>query len=84
MEKANLTIANINTQLGEMPSTTNNIKRFLNYKNMYELNDLGGWHDWNHSGGEESMTKKNLVVQLTEKCHTLEIAVNIFSQELVP
>ena len=41
MEKANQTIANINSQLGEMPSTTNNIIRFLNSKNRYELDDLG-------------------------------------------
>jgi len=41
MEKAKHTIATINAQLGEMPATTNSIIKFLNYKKIYEMDDLG-------------------------------------------
>ena len=63
MEKANQTISNINAQLGEMPSTTNFIIRFLNSKNRYELDDLGV-DDRTETILEvkKVLTKKNLVV----------------------
>jgi len=41
MDKAKKTISTINAQLGEMPTTTNNIIKFLNSKTRYELDDLG-------------------------------------------
>jgi len=41
MEKEKQTIATRNDQLGEILITTNNIIKFLNSKNRYELDDLG-------------------------------------------
>jgi len=40
MEKAKQSISTINAELGEMPAMTNNIIKFLNFKNIYELDDL--------------------------------------------
>lgn len=70
MEKAEQTISSIlNAELGEMPSTTNRIIMFLNSKNRYDMDDLGV--------DDRTETKNNLVVQLMEKCHTLEVEVNM-------
>lgn len=79
MEKAEQTIATINAQLLEMPATANNIIKFLNTKNIYELDDLGV-DDIKETILEvkKVLTNKNLVIHLTEKCHTLEVAVNMF------
>jgi len=41
MDKAKKNISTINAQLGEIPATTNNIIKFRNSKNRYELDDLG-------------------------------------------
>lgn len=69
MEKAKQANANINAQLGEMPATSNNIIKFLNSKNRYESDDLGV-DDRTKTILEvkKVLTKKNLVLQLTEKC----------------
>jgi len=77
MEKAKQTIFIINAELGEMPATTNNIIKFLNSKNRYELEDLGV-DDRIETTLEvkKVLKKKNLVVRLTKKCHTLEVAIN--------
>jgi len=79
MEKAKKTIANINSQLGEMTATTNNIIKFLNSKNRYDMDDLGV-DDRTETILEvkKVLTKNNLVVQLTKKCHILEVVVNSF------
>ncbi len=79
MEKTKQTIATINSQLGEMPTTTNNIVKLFNSKNRYELDDLGV-DDRTKTILEvkKVLTKKNLVLQLKKKCHTLDVAVNRF------
>jgi len=79
MENENQAIANINAHMGEMPSTTNNIIRFLICKSRYELDDVRV-DDRIETILEvkKVLTKRNLVVQLAKKCHTLEIAVNRF------
>jgi len=79
MENAKQTIPTINAELGEMPATTKNIIKFLNSKNRYEADDLGV-DDRIETTLEvkKVITKKNLVVQLIEKCHTLGVVVNGF------
>ena len=68
MEKANQTISNINAQSGKMPSTSNNIIRFLNSKRRYEMDDLGvDERTETILEVKKFLTKKNLVAQLTEK-----------------
>ena len=71
MEKAKQTISTINVELGEIPATTNNIIKFLNSRNIYKLDDLG-LDDKIETILEvkKVLTKKNLVVQLIEKCHS--------------
>ena len=63
MEKAKQTIANINAQLGEMPTIANNIINFFNSKNRYDLDDLGV-DDRTETILEvkKVLTKKNLVL----------------------
>ena len=79
MEKANQEIFDINTQLGEMPNTTNNIIKFPNSKENRELNDIGV-DDRTETILElkKVLIKNNLVEQLSEKCHTLDVVINIF------
>lgn len=62
-----------------MYATSNNIIKFLNSKNRYEMDNLGV-DDRTKTILEvkKVLTKKNLLVQLTDKCQTLEVAVNIF------
>lgn len=78
IERANQAISTNNNELGDMPATTNNIIKFLNSKNIYELDDLGV-DDRTKTILElkKVLTKKNLIVQLIKKRHSLEIAVNI-------
>jgi len=79
MEKSKQTISTIYAKLGEMPSTSNNIIKFLNSKNRYELDDLGVDEKIETIlEVKKVLTKKNLVIQLIEKCHTLEGGVNKF------
>jgi len=62
-----------------MLTTTDNIIKFLNSKNSYELDDLGvDYMTETILEVKKVLTKNNLVVQLTEKCHTLEVAANGF------
>lgn len=79
MEKAKQTITTINAQLGEMPAIINNVIKFLNSKNKNEL-DVLGVYDKIETILEvkKFLIKKNLVVQPTKKCHTLEVVVNRF------
>lgn len=44
MEKSKQAISTINNELGEKPTKTNHIIKFLNSKNIYELDDLGVDH----------------------------------------
>lgn len=81
IEKAIRAISTINTKLGDMPTTTKNIIKFIDSKRRYELDNLGV------DGGTEKilevkkiLTKKNLIVQLVEKCHSLEVAVRFFTR----
>lgn len=78
-EKANTAISEIKDQLGTMPATTNRIIIFLNSKDKYQLEELGV-EDRTKTILEvkKVLTKKNLVTQLEEKCHTLEFGINMF------
>ena len=78
MQKAKKTIYAINAQLGEMLAIANNIIKFLNSKNRYELDDLGVDDRIETILEVKKVLTNNLVVRLTEKCHTLEVAVNRF------
>jgi len=63
MEKDKQTTSTINVELREMLATANNIIKFLNSKNRYELDDLGV-DDRIETIIElkKVLTKKNLVV----------------------
>ena len=60
-----------------MSATAKNIIKFINSKNRYELYDLGVDEKIEIiMEVKRVLTKKNLVFQLEEKCHGLEITVN--------
>ena len=71
--------------MGDKPDTMNRIIKFLNYKNRYELDDLGV-NDRTETTLEvkKVLTKKNLVQQLEEKCNGLEIAISKFFNIIGP
>lgn len=79
MEKTKHAISIINIELGDMPTTANNIIKFINSKNRYELDDLGV-DDKKETILEvkKVLTKKDLIVCLTEKCQSLEVEVYRF------
>ena len=62
-----------------------NIIKFLNSKNIYELDDFRV-DDRTETILEVKriLTKKNLVGQIKEKCHGLEITMNIFFNRIDP
>ena len=82
IEKANDAITKIKEELWDKPTTANNIIKFLNFKKKYELEELGV-DDRTETILEvkQVLTKRNLIVQLEEKCHSLEIVVNNFFQQ---
>ena len=62
IQKENEAIATIKAQLGDKPAIANNIIKFLNSKNMYEMDDLG-IYDRTETILEvkKVLTKKNLI-----------------------
>ena len=85
IKKANDAITDMKEDIGDMPTIANNIIKFLNYKNIYELHDYEVDHRIDTIlEVKRTLTKKNLVVQLEEKCHGLEITVNKFFNRIEP
>jgi len=69
LEKAKEAISATNTELGDMPETTNIIIKFLNARKKYELEDLGVAYRTNTIlQVKKVLTKKSFDVQLKEKC----------------
>ena len=85
IQKENEAIATIKAQIGYKPATTKNIIKFMNSKNMYELDDLG-IDDRTETILEvkKVLTKKSLILQLEEKCHSLETTVQRFFSRIEP
>ena len=85
IEKANDAITNIKQELGDMPTIANHIIKFLNSKNRYELDEFGVEEKIETIlEVRKVLTKRNLIVQLEEKCHNLEIVVNRFFNRTEP
>ena len=77
--KSRQAIDRIRTELGEMPSTANEIINFLNSKTKEELEDLKV-EDRTKTILEVKrvLTKKGLMLQLEEKAQNMDIGVQIF------
>ena len=67
------------TNLGKKPKEASEIIKFPNSKNKYELEELG-IADRTETILEvkKVISKRNLMIQLEEKCQTMELAVNRF------
>ena len=84
-ENANDAITKIKEEIGDKPTTANNIIKFLNSKNKYDLEELGvGDKTETILEVKKFLTKRNLIVQLEEKSDSLEIAINRFFSRLEP
>jgi len=69
VEKSKEVISTTNPELGDMPTTTNRIIKYLNSKNRYELEELGVVDRTKTIlYMKKELTKKKLIVQLEEKC----------------
>lgn len=69
--------------LGEMPTKASNIMKFLKSKSKYELEEVG-INDRTSTILEvkKSLTKRNLIDQLEERCETLALQVNRFKNKI--
>jgi hypothetical protein len=81
--KCRQAIDRIRRELGEMPSATNEIVKFLNSKTKEELEDLKV-EDRIETILEikRMLTKRGLMLQLEEKSHNMDIGVQIFFNNL--
>lgn len=66
-----------------MPTEAANIIRFLNSKSRYELEEVGVSDRISTiMEAKKDLTKRNLIDQLEERCETLELQVNIFTNRI--
>ena len=83
IEKTTETIVQGMEKLGEMPTKVANIIRFLNSKSRYELEEVGvSDRIATILEVEKVLTKRNLIDQLEERCETLELQVNKFTNRI--
>ena len=70
-------------KLGEMPTEASNIIKFLNSKSKYQLEEVG-ISDKTATILEvkKILTKRNLIEQWEERCETLELQVNKFTNKI--
>lgn len=85
VEKAREGISATNEEVGDMPTTTNRIIKILNSRNRYDLEELGvADRTKNILHVKKVLTKKNLSLQLEEKCQNLELTLNRFFNRIEP
>lgn len=66
-----------------MPIEAFNIIRFLNYTSKYELEDVGiSDRTTTILEVKKFLTNRNLIDQLEERCETLELQVNRFTNRI--
>ncbi len=79
VKEAGETIQRVKAKLGNMLEEASRIIQFLNSKNRYELQELG---IADRAGTilevKKSITKRNLMMQLEDKCQTMEVAIGRF------
>lgn len=85
LENAQEVVETISKQLEDMPEIASEIIKFLNSKECYELEELG-INDRTTTILEvkKIITKKNLILQLEEKCSSLNIIVQSFFSRIEP
>ena len=81
--KSRQAIDRINTELGEMPSASNEIIKFLNSKTKVELEELK-FEDRIETILEVKrvLTKRGLMLQLEEKVQNMDIGVQRFFSKI--
>lgn len=85
MEKAQQAIETISKELEDMPEIASDIIKFLNSKDRYKMEELG-INDRTTTIVEvkKIITKINLILQLEEKCNTINTIVQRFFSRLEP
>ena len=85
LEKAQQAVETISKELEDMPEIASNIIKFLNSKDIYELEELGiNDRTTNILEVKKIITKKNLIIQLEEKCSTVNTIVQRLFSRLEP
>jgi len=85
LEKAQEVVETISKQLEDMPEVASDIIKFLNSKDNYELEELGiNNRKTTILEVKKIITKKNLILQLKEKCSSVNTIVRRFSVGLNP
>ena len=79
MKEATKSIERVKAELGDMPEESTRIIHFLNSKNKYELQELDVP---NRTGTilevKKVLTKRNLMMNLEDKCQTMQLAIDRF------
>jgi len=85
LEKAQKVVETISKQLEDMPEIASDIIKLLNSKDSYELEELG-INDRTATILEvkKIITKKNLILQLKEKCSSVNTIVQRFFSRIEP
>jgi len=83
VKEATKAIQRVNAELGDTLEEATRIIQFLNSKNNYELQEL----DINDRTGtilevKKVLTKRNLMMNLEDKCQTMELAIGRFMVKL--
>lgn len=79
IKEASETIQKVRAELGKKPKEASRVIQFLNSKKKYELQDLG-LSDRTKTILEvkKVITKRNLMIQIEEKCQNMKLAVDRF------
>jgi len=79
VKEASEAIQNIKVDFGEKTEEASKIIKFLNYKNKYELEELG-IADRIETILEVNkvISKRDMMIQLEEKCQNMKLVVNRF------
>ena len=76
LEKAQQVVETISKQLEDMPEIASDIIKFLNSKDNYELEEPGiNYKTTTILEVKKIITKKNLILQLEEKCSSVNTIV---------
>lgn len=84
IKEATESIQRVKEELGKKPNEANEIIKFLDSKNKQELEEIG-ISDKTETILEvkKVITKRNLMIQLEDKCQNMELAITIFMVNLM-
>lgn len=82
VEVATKAIKKVKEDLGDQPKDANRLIHFLNSKNKHEVNEMGV-EDRTEAivEGNKVLSKINLLLNLEEKCHNMQVAIDKFMEK---